>query len=262
MSRTRPSVPHFRPNKRAGFVTSFAVPSPRSFLVRALLTFVAGAAFAFALRTLLLVDSNVLTAAATAALAVFAGVQVAREILASQRRRAATARRLTGAAWLARRSCEVILQGGVGYWNTYSVAKFFAQRQPLDRLEAHFREVLALSSTLGGETAAHGARAFEGFLAASDRFNSALAGSITPGHDAEMVNEALTFLYDAVVDLEQLAPRRAHETALPDPKMLGPAPPTPPSPPTPPGPSIPPPATTPPAPEGVASPPVGAARTP
>ena len=74
--------------------------------------------------------------------------------------------------------------------------------------------MLGLSSALGGDEALHGARAFEGFLAAADRFNKIMEpGS---GMDTQASDEALMFLYDAVRELELFGPRRAHEPALPD----------------------------------------------
>ncbi len=168
---------------------------------------------------LLRLEPNHLTAVATAVLAVFAGVQVTREILSSRRRRATTERRLAGVAWLARRSCEVTLRSAPGIGNSYAIAFGFSKAPGLDRLQRHFREVLALSSAVGGTVAEQGKTAFEGFLAAADRFNE-MVSPTTPATASLSVGpvlceEALGFLNDAVVALEQLAPRRPHEPNLP-----------------------------------------------
>jgi hypothetical protein len=163
-------------------------------------------------------DPNYLTAAATAALAVIAGLQIAREIQSSQRRGDTTRRRLAGVAWLARRTCEVTLRQGVG-GSPGQLAIRFTDGKRLDRLEGHFREVLRLSSMLGGDAAARGASAFEGFLAASDRFNY-IRASAPVSEFPDLADQALQFLYAAVNDLEQLAPRRIHEPPLPNPMTL------------------------------------------
>jgi len=158
--------------------------------------------------------------AATAALAVFAGVQVTREIVRSRQRRAAIARRLTVAAWLARRSCEATLRAGTFHDESpHRLAFNFSAAAALDRLQEHFRQVLDLSSEVGGEDAEAGRRAFEGFLATADRFGEIVV-SAAPTRFAEVAERALLFLHDAVVDLERFAPRREHEPALPSPEKL------------------------------------------
>lgn len=185
-----------------------------------------------------------LTAVATAALAMIAGVQIRREILGSRRRDEAARRRLTGAAWLARRSCEVTLRVAAGQGNRYSLATRFTEGRPLDRLERHMREVLAVSSAVGGASEKHGARAFEHFLAAADRFNEVVAPTTAEAGKKflALADDALEFLHDAVVELEHLAPRQPHEPSLPARSSLRVnPPPTPPSepsaaPPTPAGP--------------------------
>lgn len=171
------------------------------------------------LAVLLRLDPNTLTAAATAALAVFAGVQVTREVLETRRRHAATRRRLVGGAWLARRSCEVTLHDGTFQPNPYRLANEFSAAPGLDRLQEHFREVLDLSSELGGDDAEAGRRAFEGFLATADRFGELLT-SADPPRFVDLAERALLFLRSAVVDLERFAPRREHEPALPGPEQL------------------------------------------
>src|SRR5207245_7763521 len=109
----------------------FAVPSHRVILAAIGGAFRTGAVVFVLLR----LDPNTLAAVATAALAAFAGVQVAREILSSQRRRAAIARRLTGAAWLARRSCEVLYGTALATavptnwrWGSQSEGRWIASR--------------------------------------------------------------------------------------------------------------------------------------
>jgi hypothetical protein len=62
-----------------------------------------------------------------------------------------------------------------------------------------------------------GAR-FEAFLAAADRFNRNT--ELGNEQKTELADEALSFLYVAADELEALAPRRAHEPALPDPFTL------------------------------------------
>lgn len=157
------------------------------------------------------------TAAATVALALVAAVQIGREVYRGWQRRAGVRRRLTGAAWLARRTCEVTLRAAPGISNSIAMAFYFTKPPALDRLQRHFREVLALSSAIGGAAARHGEKAFEGFLAAADRCNEVARPSMpTPMHEyPQMVEEGLLFLYDAVVELEQLAPRHPHEPRLP-----------------------------------------------
>lgn len=75
------------------------------------------------------------TAAATVALAVFAAVQVYREIRRSIQRRASMRRRLRGVAWLARRSCEVTLRSAPGIRSDFWIAKKFTNAPAVDRLE-------------------------------------------------------------------------------------------------------------------------------
>jgi hypothetical protein len=169
-----------------------------------------------------------LTAIATGALAVIAGLQVIREVSDGRRRRAATKRRLTGVAWLARRSCEVTLHRGVGgTWYrgpeemAAQLAQWFTEGRSLDRLERHFREALALSSALGSDDGTLGARAFEGFIAAADRYNAINSHSADRTEWEQLSDEALRFLYAAVDDLQELAERRAFELPLPDVRTLG-----------------------------------------
>jgi hypothetical protein len=159
------------------------------------------------------------TATATVALAAVAGVQIIREIRRDLQRRAAIKRRLTGAAWLARRSCEVTVRSAPGDHMDHRIAMNFTCAPALDRLQRHFREVLALSGAIGGSAAGHGERAFSAFLAAADRLNE-LVQPTTPATASVMMfptlcQEGLGFLYDAVLELEHLAPRRPHEPGLP-----------------------------------------------
>jgi hypothetical protein len=173
------------------------------------------------------------TATATVVLAILAGVQVTREVRRGIERRAGLRRRLRAKAWLARRSCEVTLRSAPGMQNSAAVAVAFTRAPAIDRLQRHFEEVLALSSAVGGDDARHGERAFGGFLAAADRFNEVVwptTPATAKGSQIPVLCDAgLSFLYDAVVELAQLAPRQPHEPALPDRATLRLAPPQPPA---------------------------------
>ncbi len=163
-------------------------------LSRRFLLVAVGVAF---LAGLLLRFPDYLTAAATAVLAGFAGVQIVREILAGRRREQGAQLRLT----------------------------------PLDRLEARFREVLTLASEAGEPQAGIGRSAFSAFVAAADRINECyetmLGGLGRPSEMTEgegMVerqkrgerirDSGLRFLEAAASRLSRLAPHQPFELKI------------------------------------------------
>ena len=160
-------------------------------------------------------------AAATAALAFFGWVQLQREGKRVSEQGEATKRKLRGSAWLARRSCEVVLRSAPGMQNYSVVAEEYDSSPGLDRLQQLFREVLAFSAEVGGANADLGTAAFEAFLAATDDFqevhNPTTPATVSPLVSVILADRALHSLHDAVSQLEALAPRQPQEPKLADP---------------------------------------------
>jgi len=196
-------------------------------LSRRFLLVAVGVAF---LAGLLLRFPDYLTAAATAVLAGFAGVQIVREILAGRRREQGGQLRLTGAAWLARRSCGAAI-ARAGSSDVTGWAQAVGMSEPLDRLEARFREVLTLASEAGEPQAGIGRSAFSAFVAAADRINECyetMLGGL--GRPSEMTegewiverqkrgerirDSGLRFLEAAASRLSRLAPHQPFELKI------------------------------------------------
>ena len=166
-------------------------------------------------------DPTVVTTIATVAIASIATVQIWREVRHTYKAKKTAVRKLCGAAWLARRSCELTLRVSHGAQNQHALADEYDRSPSLDRLQGHFREVLELSAEVGGKTADTGIAAFGAFLAATDRFqevrNPTSTDNISLGRGTELADEALTYLHQAVQSLEPLAPRQSSEPPLASP---------------------------------------------
>jgi hypothetical protein len=171
--------------------------------------------------------SDLITAAATLGLAVFAWLQIRRD---STRRRNETSRaafRALGPSWLARRNCEAAIRQARGQDSCYDWIRWAGRKEFLDILEKRMLTVVRLASECATAKAAAGHDAFTSFLAYADIVTSyfpltgrgRLGDSFATAEDREDANarvkRALEHLWNAVAALQVLAPRREHEPALP-----------------------------------------------
>lgn len=180
-------------------------------------------------------NGELVAAASTLGLALFAGVQIALEIWRQRESKRAAAIHARGPAWLARRTLEHAARSA----NEFSEdpqgwAWMVRKDSALDSLEAMMLEALRLASIAGGEYATAAGGAFDSFLAFVDRANllaayqlsgrGALGSTVATAEDearlGALFDEATFHLAPAIGELAKIAPRQPHEHPTPTVRWL------------------------------------------
>ncbi len=182
-----------------------------------------------------LVDNpQIVAAASTVLLAVFAAVQIGIELSRKADLRRASASKAVGPAWLARRNCEAVLTNAVGQQTAYTWWETASSRGTLNKLQDNMLDMLGHAADAGGGTARAARAAYAHFLAFADIVNDSNSfratgvdarGGVRPTADERIAanaaaKDAINHLFLAVEELENLASRHAHEAPVMDKQQM------------------------------------------
>lgn len=175
--------------------------------------------------------SEAVAAFSTMGLVLFAALQIILEVCRRKDARRAASIQARGPAWLARRALEdAIRHASLSHRNPLVWAGEVRRDDALDSLQVNMLESLRLASLAGGDWADIAGSAFNSFLAFTDRINMLATFQLSgrgPGGtlvqtEADAVRlgvlfgEAISHLNSAIQHLAKIAPRQAHEPAVPE----------------------------------------------